>query len=126
MAVNFAKASQFWVAFVIFGHMTTLENDQLRVSIRPKGAELTSIFHKSSGIEHLWQADPTVWGWHAPNLFPVVGGCLNNQLLIDGTAYPMERHGFARQSLFETTESTHDPCHFYATVERGHAETFSV
>ncbi len=86
--------------------MTTLENDHLRVSIRPKGAELTSIFHKSSSIEHLWQADPTVWGWHAPNLFPVVGGCLNNQLLIDGETYPIERHGFARQSLFETTEST--------------------
>ncbi|UFH55759.1 aldose 1-epimerase family protein [Spirosoma sp. KNUC1025] len=86
--------------------MTTLENEQLRVSIRPKGAELTSILHKPSGIEHLWQADPTVWGWHAPNLFPVVGGCLNNQLSIDGRTYPIERHGFARQSRFETTEST--------------------
>ncbi|QIP11866.1 aldose 1-epimerase family protein [Spirosoma aureum] len=86
--------------------MTTLENHHLRVSIRPKGAELTSIFHKSTGIEHLWQADPSVWGWHAPNLFPVVGGCLNNQLLVDGKTYPIERHGFARQSTFETTEST--------------------
>ena len=86
--------------------MTTLENNHLRVSIRPKGAELTSIFHKSSGIEHLWQADPTIWGWHAPNLFPVVGGCLNNQLLIDGKTYLIERHGFARQSTFETTESS--------------------
>ncbi|AUD07173.1 aldose 1-epimerase family protein [Spirosoma pollinicola] len=86
--------------------MATLENDLLRISIRPKGAELTSIFHKPSGIEHLWQADPMVWGWHAPNLFPVVGGCLNNQLLIDGKTYPIERHGFARQSTFDTTEST--------------------
>ncbi|GAB3693112.1 aldose 1-epimerase family protein [Spirosoma flavus] len=86
--------------------MTTLENDFLHVSIRSKGAELTSIVHKPSGIEHLWQADPTIWNWHAPNLFPVVGGCLNNQVLIDGKTYPMERHGFARQSEFEVTEST--------------------
>ena len=86
--------------------MTILENDALRVTIKPKGAELTSLFHKSSGIEHLWQANPTVWPWHAPNLFPVVGGCLNNQLLIDGKTYPMQRHGFARLSLFETTESS--------------------
>ncbi|UHG93620.1 aldose 1-epimerase family protein [Spirosoma oryzicola] len=86
--------------------MTILENDQIRVSVRSKGAELTSIFHKASGIEHLWQADPSVWAWHAPNLFPVVGGCLNNQLLVDGKTYPIERHGFARQSTFETTEST--------------------
>lgn len=86
--------------------MTHLENDQLRITIRPKGAELTSIFNKQTEIEHLWQADPTVWGWHAPNLFPVVGGCLNNQLLIDGQAYPMERHGFARQTEFVEIEST--------------------
>ena len=86
--------------------MTTLENDLLSVIIRPKGAEMMSIFHKSSGIEHLWQADPDVWDWYTPNLFPVVGGCLNNQLLIDGRAYSMPRHGFARHSRFETTEST--------------------
>ncbi|MBD2700984.1 aldose 1-epimerase family protein [Spirosoma sp. BT702] len=86
--------------------MTTLENDFIRVAIRPKGAELTSIVHKPSGIEHLWQAEPTIWGWHAPNLYPVVGGCLNNVVLIDGKTYPMERHGFARQSVFEFTEST--------------------
>jgi len=86
--------------------MTTLENNALRVTIKPEGAELTSLFHKTSGIEHLWQADPLVWPWHAPNLFPVVGGCLNDQLHINGVAYPMQRHGFARRSLFETTESS--------------------
>ncbi|GAB3490271.1 aldose 1-epimerase family protein [Spirosoma knui] len=86
--------------------MVTLENDLLRIAVQPKGAELTSIFDKIAGIEHLWQADPSVWPWHAPNLFPVVGGLLNNQLLIDGNPYPMERHGFGRHSVFEITEST--------------------
>ena len=84
--------------------MILLESDALRVMIKPEGAELTSLFHKRSGIEHLWQADPTVWPWHAPNLFPVVGGCLHNELLIDGDTYPMQRHGFARRSVFEVTE----------------------
>ena len=86
--------------------MTTLENDFIKVSIRPKGAELTSIYNKQTGIEHLWQADPAVWGWHAPNLFPVVGGCLDNQIIIDEKPYPMERHGFARQSEFTVVEAT--------------------
>ncbi|QKZ12002.1 aldose 1-epimerase family protein [Spirosoma sp. KUDC1026] len=86
--------------------MATLENDTLRIVIQEKGAELTSIFDKKNTIEHLWQADPAVWPWHAPNLFPVVGGCLNNQLLIDGKAYPMQRHGFARQSQFTLKEVT--------------------
>ena len=86
--------------------MTTIENNQLRVSIRPQGAELTSIFHKPTATEHLWQADPMVWPWHAPNLFPIVGGLLNDQLHVGGQTYPMKRHGFARQSLFVETESS--------------------
>lgn len=86
--------------------MTTIENDQLRVSIRPQGAELTSIFQIPTATEHLWQADPAVWGWHAPNLFPIVGGLLNDQLRVGGRTYPMKRHGFARQSLFTETESS--------------------
>ncbi|GAB3643020.1 aldose 1-epimerase family protein [Spirosoma arcticum] len=86
--------------------MTTIENNQLRVSIRPQGAELTGIFYKPTATEHLWQADPTVWGWHAPNLFPIVGGLLNDELHVGGETYPMKRHGFARQSLFVETESS--------------------
>ncbi len=104
--------------------MTTIENDFLRVSIQPQGTELTSVFHKPSGIEHLWQADPNVWPWHAPNLFPVVGGCLNNQLLINGQTYPMERHGFARRSPFDVAESTPDRAVFTLTSSKVTREVF--
>jgi len=83
-----------------------LSNDILSVDFRPQGAELTSILHKASGTEYLWQGDPAVWGWHAPNLFPVVGGCLNNQIVVGGVTYPMGRHGFARQSVFDLVEQT--------------------
>ena len=86
--------------------MITIENEFLRVTIRSKGAELTSFFNKKNQVEHLWQADPAVWGWHAPNLFPVVGGCLDNQLHVDAKTYPMERHGFARHSEFTPVDST--------------------
>jgi galactose mutarotase-like enzyme len=92
-----------------------LSTDFLSVNIRPQGAELTSIFHKPSQTEHLWQGDPAVWGWHAPNLFPVVGGCLNNQILVDSKAYPMGRHGFARQSVFELVEQTDTRARFVLT-----------
>jgi galactose mutarotase-like enzyme len=86
--------------------MITLKNDRLRVRIDPTGAQLTSIFDETTTTEHLWQADPAVWPWHAPNLFPIVGGLNHNQLLIDGRAYPMNRHGFARQSAFTVEEAT--------------------
>ena len=80
--------------------MITLENDYLKVSISKKGAELHSLYDKVANTEQLWQADPSVWAWHAPNLFPVVGGCIDNTLFIDGKTFTMDRHGFARQSTF--------------------------
>jgi galactose mutarotase-like enzyme len=80
--------------------MTVLENDLLKVTISNQGAQLTSLYNKAQNIEHLWQADAAIWPWHAPNLFPIVGGLINNELLVDGQAYPMNRHGFARNSEF--------------------------
>lgn len=85
--------------------MTTIENDFLKVNIRNKGGELTSILNKVSGVEHLWQGDANIWPWHAPNLFPVVGGLINNELLVNGKTYKMERHGFNRQSELLLIES---------------------
>ncbi|MBK0380455.1 aldose 1-epimerase family protein [Mucilaginibacter segetis] len=87
--------------------MAILENEFLKVSAGTKGAQLTSFFNKKTNTEHLWQANPDVWPWHAPNLFPVVGGLINDELMVDGKAYAMKRHGFARQSefiLLETSE----------------------
>lgn len=86
--------------------MYTIENDKLRVRLRTQGAELTSIYDKVNNIERLWQADPDVWGWHAPTLFPVVGRCLNDTITIDRREFTMEKHGFARKSNFEPLEQT--------------------
>lgn len=87
--------------------MAALENDFLKVAITSKGAQLTSIYNKTTQTEHLWQADAQIWGYHAPNLFPIVGGLINNELLVDGKAYPMARHGFARQADFVLLEGNH-------------------
>lgn len=86
--------------------MHVLENEFLSVTIQNKGSELCSIFNKLNGLEYLWQAEPSVWAFHAPNLFPVVGNCLNNQIQIDGIKYPMQRHGFARHSPFVLTDTS--------------------
>ncbi|MBB5395807.1 aldose 1-epimerase family protein [Mucilaginibacter sp. AK015] len=85
--------------------MISLENEFLKVAIDSKGAQLTSLFNKETGVEQLWQADPNVWAYHAPNLFPIVGGLLDNELHVDGRAYSMNRHGFARQSDFILLDS---------------------
>ncbi len=83
-----------------------MQNDHLSISISAKGAELTSIKDQRTGYEFLWQADPAIWGRHAPVLFPIVGKVANNQLLIDGKTYPMNQHGFARDQQFVLISET--------------------
>ncbi len=88
--------------------MITLENKYLQVSISEQGAEMHSLISKVTGIEHLWQADPAIWPWHAPNLFPVVGSSQNDQILVNDHAYPIGRHGFARNTKFSVLQSSDD------------------
>lgn len=85
--------------------MIILENDFIRAEISHKGAELHSFLNKRSGLEHIWQNEAGIWPWHAPNLFPVIGGLINDELLVGGKTYQMSRHGFARQSEFILLES---------------------
>ncbi len=84
--------------------MHQIENDFLRVKLREYGAELTSVYNKKTNIEHLWNADEKFWGWHAPVLFPVIGRCIDDELVVDGIKHPMEKHGFARKSTFRLME----------------------
>ncbi len=86
--------------------MVTLENDFLKVNIQSAGAEMTSVYYKPTQTEHLWSGDPAIWKFHAPNLFPVVGGCIDGKIRVNGSEYPMPRHGFARESAFRRIEAS--------------------
>ena len=47
-------------------------------------------------MEHIWQADSSVWGYHAPILFPHTGKVVNNTIHAKGKDYSSGQHGFAR------------------------------
>ena len=76
--------------------LVTLENSCLRVEVDTFGSELTSILHKETGRECLWQADPTVWNRHAPVLFPYCGRLKGDHFWAEGREYRGSQHGFAR------------------------------
>lgn len=86
--------------------MHLLQNNVLKVSIAPKGAEIQSLFNLTNKTEYLWQADPTIWGRHAPVLFPIVGQIENNCYRIDGQEYHLSQHGFARDQEFRVMAKT--------------------
>lgn len=85
--------------------MIKYTKDNLTIEVSEHGAELTSLHCK--GREYLWNGDAAYWNRHSPVLFPAVGKPYNNVLYIDGKAYPMKQHGFARDSEFEQVEIGH-------------------
>lgn len=82
------------------GNLVTISSGSLTARINPLGAELWSLTD-AAGAEYMTDADPAFWGGHAPVLFPVVGSLAQDRLMLDGVAYPLARHGFARRSMFE-------------------------
>jgi galactose mutarotase-like enzyme len=85
--------------------MITISSGALSAEIDPMGAELHSL-RDGQGRDLLWNGDPAFWTGRAPLLFPIVGAVNGGQYRLDGRAYPMAKHGFARRSLFEVTEAT--------------------
>lgn len=79
----------------------TIENNMLKVTFSTKGAEIQSVKGVHTGYEYMWQADPQVWGRHAPILFPIVGRLKNDEYTYAGKTYHLGQHGFARNQEFE-------------------------
>ena len=74
-----------------------LENEYLQVTVTTNGAQIKSVIRKADGVEHMWQADPKVWGYHAPILFPYAGKLKDQKLCAKGREFDGSRqHGFAR------------------------------
>ncbi len=82
--------------------IATIENEYMTVDVDDHGAELQSI--RTDDIEFLWQGDPDVWGRRAPILFPIIGRLAGDVLRLKGVEYPMNQHGFARDSQFTLLE----------------------
>ena len=74
-----------------------MENAYLKVTVTDWGAQVKSVVRKCDGAEHIWQADPAVWGYHAPILFPYCGRLKDGKLETGGKIYENPgQHGFAR------------------------------
>ena len=86
----------------------TIENEYLKVTVTTWGAQLKSVVRKLDGVEHMWQADKAVWGYHAPILFPHAGKVVDGKIEAKGGVYEATQHGFARLMEHEFVEQTDD------------------
>lgn len=76
----------------------TIENEFLKITIKETGAELSSIVNKENDKEYIWQADPEIWGSHAPNLFPIIGVLKDGKYTFEEETFEIPKHGFIRHN----------------------------
>jgi galactose mutarotase-like enzyme len=78
----------------------------LTAEISPLGAELQSL--SDAAGRHYLHDGASFWPSRAPLLFPIVGAIKDNRHEVDGLAYELPKHGFARQSTFDVIEAAGD------------------
>lgn len=83
----------------------TISNGILDVQVKTKGAELAGLYNRQTGLEYMWNGDPAFWAKQSPVLFPIIGTLRQNTYYINGQAYELGRHGFARDREFVLRES---------------------
>lgn len=94
----------------------TIENNFYKADISTKGGELQNLINKKNGKDIIWQGDKSVWGNHAPILFPFVTRCLGGYFMIEEQRCEYTRnHGFARDLEWKCIANTSDSATFVLT-----------
>lgn len=89
--------------------MISIQNDQLKISIKNTGAELCEIASIKNNTQFMWNAQSDIWGNYAPNLFPIVGILKDETYFFEGKSYHLPKHGFVRNNInFQTVEETNE------------------
>lgn len=86
----------------------SIENEYLKVTVTTWGAQVKSVVRKCDGVEHIWQADKSVWGYHAPILFPHTGRVVNGKIEVKGGIFESPAHGFGRIMEHDFVDQTED------------------
>ena len=77
----------------------SIKNEHYTITVSTLGAELISV-KAPDGFEYIWQNTKSFWDSHAPLLFPVCGRLKDQKYTYAGKEYPMELHGFIKDSEF--------------------------
>ncbi len=93
--------------------LLTLTSGEASATIAAHGAELRA-WHVGA-VPLIWEPQVDVWPETAPILFPVVGWTRGSRIVVEGQAYPLGLHGFARRLDFAVRERGPDRVRLAAT-----------
>lgn len=83
-----------------------ISHGNFSAQISELGAELKSFKNENTDTEYIWYGLPEFWYGTAPILFPNVGLLKDDEYVLNGKTYNMQKHGFARKSYFELVGKT--------------------
>ena len=86
----------------------SIENDKIKVVISDLGAELQSIYGKSTNFEYLWQGHKDFWTGKAVNVFPICGRLYQGVYTYKGKEYSLPCHGFVGKQVFKAEQISSD------------------
>ncbi len=92
--------------------MITLKNKHLTATFSEEGAELKTLCYND--FNYMWSADPLVWGFTAPIMFPICGGLKDDKYIFNNKEYTLNKHGFAKNLLFDVESATDTKVTFLA------------
>lgn len=104
--------------------MITLENENIKVVVKAKGAELDSLYSKETNLEYMWSGDEKFWNKKSPILFPIVGTLKQHTYYYQNKAYNLTRHGFGRDKEFTVSEQFENSATFTLTDDENTLENF--
>lgn len=93
--------------------MIALKNENLYVEIHELGAEIRKVEFK--GKDRFWSGDENVWSGVSPILFPICSGLVNDKFTFENKEYSLEKHGFARKSIFSVEKASNTSATFLLT-----------
>ena len=85
---------------------TLLRSGTAEAVITSLGAELISFRRTDTDTEYMWSGDAAYWTGRSPVLFPIIGAATGGEIKVDGQAYTIANHGFARRSEFTLQEAS--------------------
>jgi len=97
--------------------------DALSADFSTLGAEMRAL-RDEAGRDLLSDGPPEYWTGRAPFLFPIVGAVNRDRIHIDGHAYTMAKHGFARKREFTVVGAQSDRVTFQLAADAATRELY--
>ncbi len=96
----------------------TLQNKEIKITVKDEGAELISLILLETGEEYMWDRNPAYWNRTSPILFPFIGGLHGGSYTYNGNKYSMAKHGFLRDAIFQMKEVLETEIWFYTEANQ--------